>query len=51
MFEIDNQSGIVYVFENLPHRHIVHKEKHIEHLLKTYVKPMFLCYYTVQGTN
>jgi len=49
MFEIDNQFGIVHAFENLPHRHIVHKRKHIAHLLKTYVIPvaigtMFLCY-------
>jgi len=43
MFEIDNRFGIVYAFENLQHRHIVYKGKHIEHLPKNYVKSMLLC--------
>jgi hypothetical protein len=45
MSKINDQFGIAYALENLPHRrHIAHKGKHIDHLPKPYVKSMFLGY-------
>ena len=43
MFKIDNQFVNANTLNNLPHRHIVHKGKHIEHLPEPYEKAMLLC--------